>query len=79
MDQSLAVVGPRLGDLVGPQRRRSGPGGLIDRARPPGVVALVPISEPQPDPAARDLIPGAHHDVATRMTVLFFVLEVLRP
>ena len=34
------------------------------------------VSEPQPDPAARDLFPADFHEFATRMTFLFFVVEV---
>ncbi|WP_051467100.1 class I SAM-dependent methyltransferase [Actinomadura oligospora] len=33
------------------------------------------ISEPQPDPAARDLFPDAFQDLSTRPAFLFFVLE----
>ncbi|MFF4038157.1 class I SAM-dependent methyltransferase [Streptomyces sp. NPDC001816] len=34
------------------------------------------ISEPQPDPAARDLFPDDFHDLSTKTTFLFFVVEV---
>jgi SAM-dependent methyltransferase len=34
------------------------------------------ISEPQPDPAARELFPDAFHDLSTKTTFLFFVVEV---
>ncbi|WP_432186320.1 class I SAM-dependent methyltransferase [Streptomyces sp. Tue6028] len=34
------------------------------------------ISEPQPDPAARELFPDGFHDLSTRTTFLFFVVEV---
>lgn len=34
------------------------------------------ISEPQPDPAARDLFPDGFHDLSTKTTFLFFVVEV---
>jgi SAM-dependent methyltransferase len=37
------------------------------------------ISEPQPDPAARDLFPEDFHDFSTRMTFLFFVVDVATP
>ncbi|MFJ8990908.1 class I SAM-dependent methyltransferase [Streptomyces sp. NPDC102279] len=37
---------------------------------------LSAIDEPRPDPAARELFPDAFHDLATRTTFLFFVLEV---
>ncbi|SOD66597.1 Methyltransferase domain-containing protein [Streptomyces zhaozhouensis] len=37
---------------------------------------LAVISEPQPDPAARELYPDDFHDLSTRMCFLFFVLEV---
>ncbi|PWI07037.1 SAM-dependent methyltransferase [Streptomyces sp. NWU339] len=37
---------------------------------------LAGISEPQPDPAARELFPDDFHDLSTRPTFLFFVLEV---
>jgi SAM-dependent methyltransferase len=37
---------------------------------------LAVISEPQPDPAARDLFPDDFHDLSTRPVFLFFVLEV---
>ncbi|MTD16196.1 methyltransferase domain-containing protein [Nakamurella sp. YIM 132087] len=37
---------------------------------------LVTIAEPQPDPAAEELFPEDFHDFSTRMTFLFFVLEV---
>jgi SAM-dependent methyltransferase len=33
------------------------------------------ISEPQPDPAARELFPEEFHDFSTRMTFLFLVVE----
>ncbi|GAA2135711.1 class I SAM-dependent methyltransferase [Actinomadura napierensis] len=36
---------------------------------------LAAISEPQPDPAARELFPDDVHDLATRPCFLFFVLE----
>ncbi|MFE9629803.1 class I SAM-dependent methyltransferase [Streptomyces sp. NPDC006463] len=34
------------------------------------------ISEPQPDPAARDLFPDEFHDLSSKTTFLFFVVEV---
>ncbi|GGW29549.1 class I SAM-dependent methyltransferase [Streptomyces griseoloalbus] len=34
------------------------------------------IGEPQPDPAARKLFPDGFHDLSTRTTFLFFVVEV---
>jgi len=34
------------------------------------------VSEPQPDPAARDLFPEDFHDFSTKITFLFFVVEV---
>ncbi|MFJ8028169.1 class I SAM-dependent methyltransferase [Streptomyces sp. NPDC096311] len=34
------------------------------------------ISEPQPDPAARELFPDDFHDLSTRACFLFFVVEV---
>jgi SAM-dependent methyltransferase len=34
------------------------------------------ISEPQPDPAARELFPEDFHEVSTKITFLFFVVEV---
>ncbi|KPM50265.1 methyltransferase [Frankia sp. R43] len=34
------------------------------------------ISEPQPDPAARELFPNDFHDLSTRPAFLFFVVEV---
>ncbi|CUU54080.1 Methyltransferase domain-containing protein [Parafrankia irregularis] len=37
---------------------------------------LSSISEPQPDPAARELFPDGFRDLSTRTTFLFFVLEV---
>ncbi|WP_225824101.1 class I SAM-dependent methyltransferase [Streptomyces naphthomycinicus] len=37
---------------------------------------LTAISEPQPDPAARELFPDDFHDLSTRTTFLFFVVEV---
>ncbi|WP_237408658.1 class I SAM-dependent methyltransferase [Streptomyces sp. M2CJ-2] len=37
---------------------------------------LTVISEPQPDPAARELFPDDFHDLSTKPTFLFFVLEV---
>ncbi|MET8031909.1 class I SAM-dependent methyltransferase [Streptomyces sp. NPDC005345] len=40
---------------------------------------LTALDEPQPDPAARELFPDAFHDLATRTTFLFFVLEVPLP
>lgn len=36
------------------------------------------VSEPQPDPAARDLFPDTFHDLATKPAFLFFVVEVPR-
>jgi ubiquinone/menaquinone biosynthesis C-methylase UbiE len=33
------------------------------------------ISEPQPDPAARELFPEEYHDFATKIVFLFFVVE----
>ncbi|MFI6039226.1 class I SAM-dependent methyltransferase [Streptomyces sp. NPDC051315] len=37
---------------------------------------LAAISEPQPDPAARDLFPDGFHDLSTKPNFLFFVAEV---
>ncbi|WP_432154019.1 class I SAM-dependent methyltransferase [Streptomyces tricolor] len=37
---------------------------------------LSALSEPQPDPAARDLFPEEFHDLSTRTCFLFFVVEV---
>ncbi|MFK0174300.1 class I SAM-dependent methyltransferase [Streptomyces sp. NPDC090306] len=37
---------------------------------------LAVISEPQPDPAARELYPDDFHSLSTQMCFLFFVLEV---
>ncbi|MGP3971511.1 class I SAM-dependent methyltransferase [Streptomyces sp. 6N223] len=37
---------------------------------------LAVISEPQPDPAARELYPDDFHSLSTKMCFLFFVLEV---
>ncbi|WP_240529615.1 class I SAM-dependent methyltransferase [Streptomyces mangrovisoli] len=37
---------------------------------------LSAISEPQPDPAARELFPDQFHELATRPCFLFFVVEV---
>lgn len=34
------------------------------------------ISEPQPDPVARDLFPDGFHDLSTKTCFLFFVVEV---
>jgi ubiquinone/menaquinone biosynthesis C-methylase UbiE len=34
------------------------------------------ISEPQPDPAARELFPDGFHDLSTKTTFLFFVVDV---
>ncbi len=34
------------------------------------------ISEPQPDPAARDLFPDDFHALSTKPCFLFFVVEV---
>lgn len=34
------------------------------------------VSEPQPDPAARELFPDGFRDLSTRMCFLFFVLDV---
>ncbi|WNO70246.1 class I SAM-dependent methyltransferase [Streptomyces sp. AM8-1-1] len=36
------------------------------------------ISEPQPDPAARELFPDGFHDLSTKPNFLFFVVEVPR-
>lgn len=40
---------------------------------------LTAISEPQPDPAARDLFPDDFHDLSTKTCFLFFVVEVPEP
>lgn len=37
------------------------------------------ISEPQPDPAARELFPEDFHEFSTKITFLFFVVEVPTP
>ncbi|AEE44573.1 class I SAM-dependent methyltransferase [Cellulomonas fimi] len=37
------------------------------------------VSEPQPDPAARELFPDDFRDLSTKITFLFFVLEVPGP
>ncbi|MGP3943626.1 class I SAM-dependent methyltransferase [Streptomyces sp. 6N106] len=37
---------------------------------------LAVVSEPQPDPAARELFPDGFHDLSTTPTFLFFVVEV---
>ncbi|MEU5002276.1 class I SAM-dependent methyltransferase [Streptomyces sp. NPDC021622] len=37
---------------------------------------LAAISEPQPDPAARELFPDGFHDLSTKPNLLFFVVEV---
>lgn len=37
---------------------------------------LTMISEPQPDPAARELFPDDFHDLSTKIAFLFFVVEV---
>ncbi|HEY0639898.1 MAG TPA: class I SAM-dependent methyltransferase [Pseudonocardiaceae bacterium] len=37
------------------------------------------ISEPQPDPAARELFPDDFHDLSTKISFLFFVVEVPPP
>jgi SAM-dependent methyltransferase len=37
---------------------------------------LAVISEPQPDPAVRELFPDGFHDLSTKTTFLFFVVEV---
>ncbi|MFI6354864.1 class I SAM-dependent methyltransferase [Streptomyces sp. NPDC050743] len=37
------------------------------------------ISEPQPDPAARELFPDGFHDLSTTTCFLFFVVEALPP
>ena len=37
---------------------------------------LAVISEPQPDPAARELFPDAFQDLSTKPTFLFFVVDV---
>ncbi|TDC22987.1 class I SAM-dependent methyltransferase [Streptomyces sp. 8K308] len=37
---------------------------------------LAVISEPQPDPAARELFPDDFHDLSTKICFLFFVVEV---
>ncbi|MFF8029475.1 class I SAM-dependent methyltransferase [Streptomyces sp. NPDC007896] len=37
---------------------------------------LAVISEPQPDPAARELFPDDFHDLSTKTCFLFFVVEV---
>jgi len=37
---------------------------------------LAVLSEPQPHPAARELFPDDFHDLATKVTFLFFVVEV---
>ncbi|GGL07292.1 class I SAM-dependent methyltransferase [Planomonospora parontospora] len=40
---------------------------------------LAVISEPQPDPAGRELFPDDFHDFSTRISFLFFVAEVPLP
>ncbi|MCY0936471.1 class I SAM-dependent methyltransferase [Streptomyces sp. H34-S4] len=40
---------------------------------------LTSISEPQPDPAARDLFPDGFQALSTKTCFLFFVVEVPRP
>ncbi|MFL1429955.1 MULTISPECIES: class I SAM-dependent methyltransferase [unclassified Nocardiopsis] len=40
---------------------------------------LATISEPQPDPAARELFPDDFHALSTRLGFLFFVLEAPSP
>ncbi|GAA3447334.1 class I SAM-dependent methyltransferase [Planomonospora venezuelensis] len=40
---------------------------------------LATISEPQPDPAARELFPDDFHDFSTKISFLFFVAEVPLP
>ncbi|MDT0341209.1 class I SAM-dependent methyltransferase [Streptomyces litchfieldiae] len=37
---------------------------------------LAVLSEPQPDPAARELFPDDFHDLSTKICFLFFVVEV---
>jgi hypothetical protein len=37
---------------------------------------LAIISEPQPDPAARELFPDDFHDLSSKTTFLFFVVKV---
>lgn len=37
---------------------------------------LAAVSEPQPDPAARELFPDGFHDLSTKPCFLFFVVEV---
>jgi SAM-dependent methyltransferase len=37
------------------------------------------ITEPQPDPAARELFPDGFHDLSTKPNFLFFVVEVPAP
>ncbi|MFS4092242.1 class I SAM-dependent methyltransferase [Streptomyces sp. AF1A] len=40
---------------------------------------LSAISEPQPDPAARELFPDGFHDLSTKPNFLFFVVEAPAP
>ena len=40
---------------------------------------LATISEPQPDPAARERFPDEFHDLSTKITFLFFVVEASAP
>ncbi len=40
---------------------------------------LTAISEPQPDPAARELFPDGFHDLSTKTTFLFFVVAAPGP
>ncbi|MFF2658575.1 class I SAM-dependent methyltransferase [Kitasatospora sp. NPDC058032] len=40
---------------------------------------LTALSEPQPDPAARELFPKDFHHLSTKMSFLFFVVEVPEP
>ncbi|MFE7191714.1 class I SAM-dependent methyltransferase [Kitasatospora sp. NPDC057541] len=40
---------------------------------------LTTLSEPQPDPAARELFPKDFHHLSTKMSFLFFVVEVPEP
>ncbi|MFJ3902847.1 class I SAM-dependent methyltransferase [Streptomyces sp. NPDC090025] len=40
---------------------------------------IVTLSEPQPDPAARELFPDGFRDLSTKVCFLFFVVEVPQP
>ncbi|GAU64666.1 putative methyltransferase [Streptomyces sp. NBRC 110611] len=75
----LALAGDVAGRRILDAGCGSGPLSAALRDRGAVVTAgfrLSVISEPQPDPAARELFPDGFHDLSTKPAFLFFVVEV---